>query len=346
MSKLIETNALGVLRSGFCAFVDDYAIAGGWGLRDKLFIVGDASGALHAFDGTSGKVIWKNSEAHIGGVMGVALSTDGTRLATIGQDGQLAFWNISNGKLYNRFAVANGWVEHVTWSESGKYLATASGRTVTVLSPEGERLWSSDEHPSTISALNWVGDRELVTACYGCVTFFDLFKNEISERYQWKGSLISLALSPDGNIVACGSQDKSVHFWRRLSGEDSRMSGYQSKVSVLTFSGDGLLLATSGGSDIKVWSFDGEGPEGTRPGILDVHVAPIRTLAFSHRQRRLASGGYDSGVVVWELEKSGEGRVVGTAFASAAIEKIYWRPDDRGLVAIDAEGGITAWRTG
>ena len=62
MPKLIKNKPYGVLQNGFFAAVDDYPIAGGWGLKGKLFAVGDASGSVHAFDGTSGQEIWKNTE--------------------------------------------------------------------------------------------------------------------------------------------------------------------------------------------------------------------------------------------------------------------------------------------
>lgn len=344
MPELSASEPTGVLRSGFHTSVSDYAIAGGWGLNGKLFVVGDAGGAVHAFEGTSGKEAWAIPNAHDGGVMDLAVSEDGSRAATVGQDGELALWNLADGQLYRRVVVANGWAEHTTWSPGGEQIAVASGRVATVLSSDGERVWTSEDHPSTVSALRWVTDNELATTCYGRVTFFDISSMQESQRLEWKGSLVSLALSPDGNIVACGSQDNSIHFWRRSSGEDSMMSGYPFKPSVLAFSADGLLLATNGNVAITVWSFEGDGPEGTRPEVLKLHALPVSTLAFTRRQRRLASGGRDSGVVVWDLQNSGDGPAVGTALASASVERVYWRPDGRGLAAIDAEGGVTAWR--
>ena len=79
-----------------------------------------------------------------------------------------------------------------------------------------------------------------------------------------------MVLSPDGDIVACGSQDNSVHFWRRSTEEDSMMSGYPGKPSALAFDDTGTLLATGGGEAVTVWSFQGSSPEGTRPGVLEL----------------------------------------------------------------------------
>jgi WD40 repeat protein len=174
--------------------------------------------------------------------------------------------------------------------------------------------------------------------------FFDAPTGELRQKLEWKGSLVSMVLSPDGDIVACGSQDNSVHFWRRSTEQDSMMAGYPGKPSALAFNDTGTLLATGGGEAVTVWSFQGDGPEGTRPGVLDLHVQPITNLAFAHRGMRLASGARDGAVVVWALRSNGEGYVVGAAVVADVVAKVAWRPDGRALAALDARGGVTVWR--
>ena len=170
-----------------------------------------------------------------------------------------------------------------------------------------------------IRVLNlWTG--ELATACYGRVAFFDASIGERGQTLEWKGSLVSLVLSPDGDIVACGSQDNSVHFWRRSTEEDSMMAGYPSKPAYLAFDDTGTLLATGGGEMVTVWSFQGGGPEGTKPGVLDLHEQPVTTLAFARAGMRLASGARDGSVVVWSLEKNGEGIPAGLALGADLLE--------------------------
>jgi len=153
-----------------------------------------------------------------------------------------------------------------------------------------------------------------------------------------------MVLSSDGDIVACGSQDNSVHFWRRSTEQDSMMSGYPSKPSALAFDDTDTLLATGGGEAVTVWSFQGRGPEGTRPGVLELHDQPVTTLAFARRGMRLASGARDGGVVVWSLRRDGQGDPTGVALVADVVGGLYWRPDGRALAALDAQGGVTVWR--
>ncbi len=334
----------GVLRQGWSATIGDYAIAGGWTLRGKALVVGDTAGGVYAFRGKSGVAIWEQREVHEGGVLAIAIHPSGTEFATAGQDGRVLIWSAKEGKVTQTIEIGSNWVEHVAWSLDGKWLAASSARQVYVYNRYGVKIWTSDAHPSTISALAWSSIGDLATACYGRVTFFEASTGELRQKMEWKGSLVSLVLSPDGNVVACGSQDNSVHFWYRSTEEDSMMSGYPSKPSALAFDDTSTLLATGGGESVTVWSFQGSGPEGTRPGVLELHVQPVTTLAFAFRGMRLASGARDGSVAVWSLQSDGKGEPVGAAIVEDVVAELYWRPDGRALAALNAQGGVVVWR--
>ena len=336
----------GVLRPGWSARVGDYAIAGGWTVRGEALVVADAAGGVYAFEGRSGATIWAKPRVHEGGVLAVAIHPNRPEFATAGQDGRVLVWSATEGRVSVAVDVGSDWVENVAWSPDGKWLAASCSRQVHAYGADGARIWRSDDHPSTVSAIAWSGPEELATACYGRVTFFDAFSGEPRQKLEWIGSLVSMALSPDGDIVACGSQDNSVHFWRRSTEQDSMMSGYPAKPSALAFDDTGTLLATGGGEAVTVWSFQGRGPEGTRPGVLDHHVQTVTTLAFARRGMRLASGGRDGVVVVWSLGRDGQGDAIGAAPVADVVGALYWRPDGRALAALDAQGGATVWRVG
>ncbi len=336
----------GVLRPGWSAEVGDYAIAGGWTPRGEALVVGDAAGGVYAFDGKSGATIWAQREAHEGGVLALAMQPNRAAFATAGQDGRVLVWSAADGRIIQTIDLGSGWVENVAWSPDGQSLAASCSREVHAYGADGTEIRRFHTHPSTVSAVAWSGAEELATACYGRVTFFDASTGTVRQKLEWKGSLVSMALSPDGDVVACGSQDNSVHFWRRSTEQDSMMSGYPGKPSALAFNDSGTLLATGGGDAITVWSFQGKGPEGTRPGVLELHFGAVTTLAFARGGRRLASGARDGAVVVWSLGRNGQGDPVGIAPVADVVGAVYWRPDGRALAALDAKGGATAWRVG
>jgi WD40 repeat protein len=344
MSDLKVDRPKGVLRRGWSTTVGDYAIAGGWSSRGEALVVGDAAGGVYAFDGKSGATVWSRSGAHEGGLLSVAIDPRRPAFATAGQDGRVLVWSVGEGQVSHTIEVGRDWVEHIAWSPDGRWLAASCSRQVHVYGPDGAEVWRSDDHPSTVSAIAWSTTGELATACYGRASFFNGSTGELQQKLEWKGSLVSMVLSPDGDVVACGSQDNSVHFWRRSTEEDSMMAGYPSKPSALAFDDTGTLLATSGGEMVTVWSFQGGGPEGTRPGVLEVHVDSVTTLAFARGGMRLASGARDGCVVVWSLRKNGEGIPAGLALVADVVARVCWRPDGRALAALDRRGGVTTWR--
>ncbi len=346
MPDLKVGNRRGVLRPGWSAAVGDYAIAGGWSRGGEALMVGDVEGGVYALDGKSGTTAWERPGIHEGGVLAMAVHPSGTAFATAGQDGRVLIWSAAEGQVSQAIDVGSGWVENVAWSPDGQWLAASCSREVRAYRADGSEVWRSDDHPSTVSAIAWSNAGELATACYGRVTFFDPFTGALRQKMEWQGSLVSMVLSSDGGIVACGSQDNSVHFWRRSTEQDSMMSGYPGKPSALAFDDSGTLLATGGGETVTVWSFHRGGPEGTTPGVLEFHLQPITTLAFAPGVMHLASGGRDGAVVVWSLARDGTGGPIGAAVVAGPVAELYWRPDGRALAALDAQGGVTVWPVG
>lgn len=334
----------GLLREGWRARVSDYPLGLAWSPNGEVLSVVDAAGGLYAFEGASGGVRWTVADAHRGGAMAVAFHPREPRLASSGHDGTVIVWDGLTGEVVHKLTCQEPWIDRLAWSPDGAWLAAATGRHVRVWDWDGNFVWRSEPHPSTVSAISWSGSQELATACYGQVAFWRLPDGERTQALRWKGSLVSMALSPGGDIVACGSQDLTVHFWRRATGQDSMMSGYAGKPTALSFDASGQLLATGGGESITVWSFANGGPEGSHPGELKMHPAPVSALCFAHQGRFLASGGREGGVVVWRLDGDGNGGPVGGAVCPAAVEAVAWRMDDRAVTAIDAGGGVTTWR--
>ena len=341
---MTERKVTGVLQSDWSAAIQDYPIASGWTHDGGALVVCDSAGGVYAFDSTQGELLWSEQSAHKGGALAMSMHPVEAVFATAGQDGKILIWDLTGAPPRCRIEVGGGWVENLLWSPDGARLASSHGREIQIFAVDGTEQWRSDEHLSTVSALGWLNSNELVSTCYGRVTVFDSDTGKPNQRFEWKGSLVSLALSPDGDVIACGSQDNSVHFWRRSTGEDSMMSGYPGKPTALAFDSTGTLLATGGGEAVTVWSFEGNGPEGTYPGSLELHERAISTLDFAPDGFTLASGGRDGLVFVWSLQSDGRGRPEGAAMLESVLAEVCWRPDGKSLAALDGEGVVTVWK--
>ena len=63
-----------------------------------------------------------------------------------------------------------------------------------------------------------------------------------SRRFDWKGSLLTLVISPDGKWACAGAQDSEVHLWKLWSGDLSMLSV---KIERIAFSNDSRWLAVA-----------------------------------------------------------------------------------------------------
>jgi len=109
-------------------------------------------------------------------------------------------------------------------------------------------------------------------------------------------SVNSVAISPDGQLLASGSTDDTIKIWNLGSGRLVRtLKGHSSDVNSVAISPDGQLLASgSWDNTIKIWNLG----SGRLVRTLSGHSDPVRSVAFSPDGQTIASGGG-----CWECEK-------------------------------------------
>jgi WD40 repeat protein len=282
-------------------------------------------------------------------------------LASAGQDGQVRVWECpTHDPAADGCATSGGerltlpggaaWVERVAWRPDGALLASAAGRKLRVWAADGALIREWSDFPSTIADLAWLapaflppgvgnGEPVLVAAAYGGLSLWLPDRDAPLARFEWKGSSLALAASPDGRYLATGDQDASAHFWMVESGEDLQMFGYPTKVRELSWDASSRFLATGGGPAVTVWDCGGAGPEGARPRVLDWHTNYVSAVAFQRRGPLLASGGLDFQLALWRVGRSSK-RPLATAAMSESVTQLAWSPDDACLAAGDAGGGV------
>ena len=315
---------------------DDYVVDLAMSPDGALVAAALGGGEVVCFATATGEVRWR-AAAHAGSALAVAFSRDGI-LASSGQDGRARLFD-ARGEAIAELPGTGGWVDHVAWAPHGRLLATSSGRVLRLWTARGEPRLETEAHPSTVGGLAWRSDgREIATCSYGGVHLWTVETGARARHLAWKGSLVSIAWSPDDAVIACGSQDASVHFWRLSTGNDSEMRGYPFKPKALAWDGKATMLATAGDATVTVWAFEGKGPEGKPPKQLEGHLALCTALAFAPRSGQLASGADDMGIFVWEPRRGT--KPVRFAFLRDAITKLVWHPDGKRLVAADASGHV------
>src|SRR5262245_52655598 len=107
-----------------------------------------------------------------------------------------------------------------------------------------------------------------------------------------------LAYSPDGRLLAAGSDDHSVQLLSPADGRElSRLTGHADWVRGVAFSPDGKELATAGWDDtVRLWSVAGR----KQTAQLDGHAGGAWAVAYAAVGRLLATGAGDGLVRLYQ----------------------------------------------
>ncbi len=155
------------------------------------------------------------------------------------------------------------------------------------------------------------------------------------------GHILSLALSPNGELLAAGTASGEIRLWAASTGTP-RMSyqGHTNRVRSLAFSSDGRILA-SGSDDrtIRIWDV----ATGTCLHTLSGHSQQVLSVAFHPDATTLVSGSYDRTIRLWNTSSGQEiQRIQGL---HKGILAVAFRPDGRIFAGGGEDNTIQLWET-
>ncbi len=227
-----------------------------------LLLTGSLDRFIYMWDARDGS-LRRTLTAHSGLVRAIALSPDGTRFASAGEDKNIKVWNASNGYQLGRIDGAHsGPIRALIFSPDGKSLASsASGDRATKLwNTSGWALVRTIDSGGSDSLAFSPDGRWLYTASSD-VQVWDIATGRLVRTLGEKSlSLTSLALSPDGRLLAGGtSGEGSAHMavllWDTASGAlQQTLLGHSGPVWAVAFSADGRIVASaSDDTTLKFW---------------------------------------------------------------------------------------------
>jgi WD40 repeat protein len=150
----------------------------------------------------------------------------------------------------------------------------------------------------------------------------------------------SVAISPDGRLVAAGSDDCTVGLWQVEDGKLLQtLEEHTDWVMGVAFSPDGQIVASASDDfTIRLWRV----VDGTVLRILTGHAGVVTSVAFSPDGQLVATGSADKTVRLWNVADGTPQRSLGGHTDS--VRSVAFSPDGRRVASGSADSTVRLWR--
>jgi RNA polymerase sigma factor (sigma-70 family) len=277
----------------------------------KLIAAGTDSGHVFLIDSATQKTV---TSAKFESVGGLSFSPDGKTLAVASFEGTVLL-NVATGKETRRLDTGQG---------TRQIVFAPDGKSIWVGRDGGDPPFRKDRRPSILA--KW----DLTT--YTMKQYFETAP----------GAVFSLALSPDGQTLACGGKSFGPLLWDIATGKSTDLalvSRLRPWVQSLAFAPDGKTLAvvdTHG--RVRIW----EVATRRELHLYDTHSSGVIQAAMSPDQKHIATASVDSTVRIWDVATARQIRSW-TADTKQSVFTVRYTPDGRSLLTSGWDGTVRLW---
>jgi WD40 repeat protein/transcriptional regulator with XRE-family HTH domain len=274
-------------------------------------------------------------------------SPDGTRIASMGADGEVKVWDASTYQnLLTLPADPDVFGYTVAYSPDGKLLATALSTKVVVWNAvNGKKLFSLDGNVSGAPNNEMVyvtfspDNKHLAVANMdGTPKVWDVAtRAKVFSLVGHKQSCDGIAYSPDGKLLATSDDAGIIKVWDSSTGEELLSLTQSGNVHSVAFSPDGKRLASaSEDGTLKLWD------SSTGKELLSLRgISGLYGVTFMPDGKLLVTAGQDGTARIWDAA-SGQQLLI-LAGNTSTVTSVSASPDGKRIASSGYDGTLKIW---
>ncbi len=325
----------------------DYVTALAWSPDGSRLAACSAAGEVVVFEAKTGASVVLQ-EKRGASVDAIAFSADGTFLAAGGQAGTVSIWRMDadSAELLTQLENSRVWVDCLRWHPRLTELAFSLGRYAQVWDAVKQSVVATPAfEASSVLDLAWHpgGDYLTLAGNLSVKTWRRDDWYDDPEIRETGGASGAIAISPDGQYLASGNNDRTLLVWAWDNSYPWQMQGFPGKVRQLAWStvqAGSSLLASASAEGVVVWAKAKDAAEGWTSRVLDLHSAPVTAVAFQPQSTLLATAAEDGWVCLWQQSTQAAQILEG---AADGFSTLAWSPQGKYLAVGGCVGEGMVW---
>jgi len=269
-----------------------------------------------------------------GPVSAIAISADGSWIATGDKNGNAAVWSLRNGAELARFDGHTGEIVSLAISPDNSNLVSAAGNVVYLWDINNDTLlFTLEKHAFSVKKVLFSYDG-LYAISGGDdfqVMFWDAITGELVKKYSVTQKINDISISSDNTTMVLALNDASIEVRDYNNGQVRRTFRDNKIIDPYMFSKllpNNLLFVTgSENGAVRIWNVNGNLIWAT--SLDSKEATSIRSLAISNDGTKLAATSENNLVVVWDIPQKS---VLSSKNLTTAIIPVITNGEDSSIV--------------